>query len=82
MVNSGRFWMGPISALSIDRDLEPAENINVLRSTLVRLYATRTQLNSPTMRQDGGVRMYASNQQVGVQKFESGFGNRCLVHQV
>ena len=33
-------------------------------------------------RQDGGVRMHASDQQVGVQKFECGFGIGSLLHQV
>jgi len=32
-----RFGTGPKTALSIDRDFDPAENVNVLSSTLVML---------------------------------------------
>ena len=32
-----RFGTGPKTALSIDRDLDPAENVKVLSSTLVML---------------------------------------------
>jgi len=44
MVNKRHFGMGPTTALSIDRDFEPAANVNVLSSTLVRLYRARTPL--------------------------------------
>jgi len=35
-VNSRRFGMEPRTALSIERDFDPATNVNVLNSTLVR----------------------------------------------
>ena len=38
MVNNGRFGMGPRTALHTDNDYDPAANVNVLSSTLVRLY--------------------------------------------
>ena len=37
MVKRRRFGMGPKTALSIERDFYPAENVNVLSSTLVIL---------------------------------------------
>jgi len=36
MVNSRRFGMGHRTALSMDRDFDPAANVNVLSLTLVR----------------------------------------------
>ena len=44
MVNSRRLGRGPSTALSIDRDLDPVENVKVLRSTLVMLYHARDPL--------------------------------------
>jgi len=44
IVGSSRLGMGPRTALSIDRDFDPAEIVNVLISTLVRLYCARTPL--------------------------------------
>jgi len=41
MVNNIRFGMGPRTALSIENDFHPAENMNVLSSTLVRLEGAR-----------------------------------------
>jgi hypothetical protein len=43
VVNKRRFGIGPKSALSIDRELEPLENVNVLSSILVRLHMARSQ---------------------------------------
>ena len=37
MVNQRYFGMGTMTALSIDNDFNPAENVNVMSSTLVRL---------------------------------------------
>ena len=37
MVKSRILGTGPKTALSIDRDFDPAENVNVLSSTLVML---------------------------------------------
>jgi len=37
MVNSRRFGMGHRTALSMDRDLDPTANVNVVSSTLLRL---------------------------------------------
>ena len=44
MVNNRRFGTGPRKALSIDRDFDPAANVNVLSSTLVWLYRARFRL--------------------------------------
>jgi len=44
IVNSRRFGMRPGTALSIDRDFQTPENVNVLRSTLDRLYCATTPL--------------------------------------
>ena len=44
MVNSRRFGTGPKIALYIDRDFDPAENVNVFSSTLVMIYHARTPL--------------------------------------
>ena len=44
IVNSRCLRMGPRTALSIYRDFDQAENVNVLRLTLVRLYRARTPL--------------------------------------
>ena len=38
MVNKRGFRMGHRTAKSIDTDFVPAENVNVFRSTLLRLY--------------------------------------------
>jgi len=38
MVNKRRLRMGPKSALSADKYFDPVENVNVLGSTLVKLY--------------------------------------------
>jgi hypothetical protein len=38
MVNKRRFGIGPKTALSVDRDPETLEKVNVLSSNLVRLY--------------------------------------------
>ena len=38
MVNKIRLGMGPKTRLSIDRDFYPGANVNVLSSTLVKLY--------------------------------------------
>jgi len=38
--------MGPRTALSIHRDFDPADNVNVLSSTLVRLYRARPPLST------------------------------------
>ena len=46
MVNSRRFGRGPNAAFSIDRDLDTAENVKVLRSTLVMLYRARDPFSS------------------------------------
>jgi len=46
MVNSRRFGMGPRTALPKDKDFDPAENANVLISTLVKLYRARLPLLS------------------------------------
>ena len=35
------FWDAPNTALYIDWDIDPAENVNVLSSTLVMLYRAR-----------------------------------------
>ena len=44
IVNKRRFGMGTTTALSIDKDFDPAENMNVLSSTLVTLYRARLPL--------------------------------------
>jgi len=41
MVNYRRFGMGPRTALSIDNDFDPPENVKVFSSTLVGLYRAR-----------------------------------------
>jgi len=41
MVNSRLLGRGPSTALTIDRDLDPVENVKVLRSTMVMLYRAR-----------------------------------------
>lgn len=46
MVYSRLLEMGPRTALSIERNFNPAENINVWNSTLVRLYRAMTPLLS------------------------------------
>jgi len=46
IVKKRRFGMGPRTALSTDNDFYPAENMNVLSSTLVRLYRARLPLLS------------------------------------
>jgi len=46
IVNSRRLELWPKTALSIDRDFDPAENLNDLRSTLVRLYRARNYLSN------------------------------------
>jgi hypothetical protein len=67
IVNSRRLGMGPRTAFSIDGDFNPAENVNVLRSILVRLYRARTLGQGVTAsRQDGRVRMLVSDQKVRV----------------
>jgi len=38
MVNERRLGIGPKTALSVDKDFDALENVNVLSSTLVRLY--------------------------------------------
>ena len=38
MVNKIRFGMGPKTRLSIDREFDPGANVNVMSSTLVKLY--------------------------------------------
>jgi len=38
MVNKRRLGIGPKTALSIDKDVNPAGNENVLSSILVKLY--------------------------------------------
>lgn len=38
IVNKRRLGSGPKTALSIDRDCDPAEKVNVLSATRVRLY--------------------------------------------
>ena len=47
MVNSRRLRRGPSTALSIDWDLDPAENVKVLRSTFVMLYPARASFPAP-----------------------------------
>jgi hypothetical protein len=44
MVKRKRYGIGPSTALSIDRDCDPLENVNDLSSTLVRLYLARQPL--------------------------------------
>ena len=75
--------MGPSTALSIDVDFDPAENGKVLRSThfVIPREDPLAQRHSLS-RQVGGFRMHASDLQVGVQKFECGFGIGNLVDQV
>jgi len=46
MVNKRRFGMGPRTALSMDNDVDPAEKVNDLISTLVRLYRAKVPLLS------------------------------------
>jgi len=38
MLNKSYWVMGPKTELSIDKDFDPLENVNVLSSTLVKLY--------------------------------------------
>ena len=38
LVNKMRLGMGPKTRLSIDREFDPGANVNVLSSTLVKLY--------------------------------------------
>jgi len=45
MVNR-RLWRGPSTALLIDRDLDLAENVEVLKSTLVMLYRAMAPIYS------------------------------------
>jgi len=56
--------MGSRTALSMDSDLIPAANVNVLGSTLVRLYRARTPLfhRRSLSQQYGGVRPDAPDQ--------------------
>jgi hypothetical protein len=83
MVNSRRLGRGPGTALSIDRDFDPAENVKVLRSTFVVIHregpsGQRTFVS----RQNYRVRLHSFDQQVGFQKFESSLRIGCFVHQV
>ena len=44
MVNRRRLGMGPRTALSLDTEFDPAENVNVLTSTVVGLYRATLHL--------------------------------------
>ena len=46
MVKRRRFGTGPKTALSIDRDFDQEENVNILSSTLVMLYRARATVFS------------------------------------
>jgi len=56
--------MGPRSALSIDNDLDPVENVKFLTGTLVRLHGVETPLDQCQIvsQQYGGVWPDASDQ--------------------
>jgi hypothetical protein len=41
MVKRSRFGIGPNTALSIDRDFDPLENVNDLCSAVVKMYLAR-----------------------------------------
>ena len=74
MVKSRRLGMGSRTALSIDRDFDPAENVLRLEFDSSQVIPREGPLaqGRTVSRQDGWVRLHASDQQVGVQKFESG----------
>ena len=44
MVNKRRLVIGPNTALSIDKEFDPLENVKVLSSTLVKFYRPRKPL--------------------------------------
>ena len=44
ILDSRRLGLGPWTALSIDRDYDPADNVNVSRLTFVRFYCTITTM--------------------------------------
>ena len=46
MLNNRCFGKGHRTALSIDKDFDPAENVNALSSTLISLYRVRLPLFS------------------------------------
>jgi hypothetical protein len=46
MVNSRRFGRGPRTALLVDRDLDPADYVKALRSTLVMCYRAKAPISS------------------------------------
>jgi len=82
MVNSRRFGWGPRTALSRDRDLDQAENVSLevdSRHVTPREgpFIQRLFLSLQNCR----VRLHASDQQIGVQKIESGFRISTFVNQ-
>ena len=73
VVNNRSLGNGPSTALPIDRDYDPAENVKVLRSTLdviTREGSLRQRL--VVSGEDYRARLHSSDHQIGVQKFEGG----------
>ena len=71
IVNSRSLGWCPSTALSIDRDFDPAENVNDLKvdSRYVIPHENPLDQRHGLIKQDGGVMMREYDQHFGVQKF-------------